>query len=230
MEPQYDPEQRAALEELGYDILNRVPLLGTLVRTFIRLHATEQRRRFRDFALKLLEGVDEDEELLRQIEGQEAEAFNTVLKAMLSDMESKKTETYAFAYLFIVREKLLEVNPPMADYLLLTIKNLSPYDIELIKEIPRMWNQKCSNDICSRYFKSLEFLEGNNKYFDWHRRLSVQNLIHHGLLTKIHPERPIWSTEQFDIVSSCVHGLDLSKNSLIKRRIADSPKESMRVG
>jgi hypothetical protein len=215
MERGYKKEGKKALVEVGYDGLNTVPLLGTLIKAAVRLHKISQQRRVEAFAERLVSGLPVTAKSIRQLENKHADCFGQILQSLLADHEGQKAATYANAFLFILREDLFQSAKPLAEFIVRAVKDLTLYDIRLITEIDAILQLKKDAQTMTSYFRSLELTRnpGGNEY-DWQRRLSVQNLVQLGILAKVVEHEPIWSTEHFDVIARVVQGLDFDRRPL----------------
>ena len=222
---EFEKEKKEIYKDLSYDLLNQIPLLGSLVKSLIKLHSIEQNERFSIFAKVLLQGHQHDAELLECIEGNESKAFQEIFKAVMSDFETEKSEYYGFAYLFIKKHQLFVNNPALAKFIVITIKELTTSDISLIKEVYSFMKLYKSEEAMTYFLKHLQELQFDETETDKFsrvdvrelplRRASIQKIISCGLLSKIVDNLPHWPTEQFDIIALCIQGLSMEKDNLM---------------
>jgi hypothetical protein len=204
-----------AAKEIGTDLavgaLDQIPLLGTLAKGLVRLYSARQNDKFREFALRIIEGGKVREDFFERIEGKERDAFFVIFEKVMADAESGKVRHYAATYNFLAKKNIFQ-NKGLADYIITTISTLTVHDIELVGEIVTAWEQLHTDEKMKEYFRHLLKRQGDNIGFRWLRRSSVQKLVSCGMLASLQEDCPLWTTEQFDIIATVLFGFNLGKS------------------
>jgi len=201
-------EFRAVVADATYDALNIALPIGTLVKASIRLYKLSQQRRIEEFARAVISGSRKRGKREEEISGAEGELFAAILRALATDREDQKAALYADTYLYISRNSLFATNRSMAEYIIEAVSQLRVADMQMIFEIQAFLDRHLPDEPTRTFFQHLELAKGDGKSFSWDRRLSVQTLVRLGLLARIQPDMPLWTTEQYDIISRLVRGID----------------------
>lgn len=220
-----DGEVRDILAEAGYSTLGNIPMLGTLIKTAVELHRHSQRRRLALFAKKLIEGLAPEDAMLADLEGREGESFKQILQSLLSDRDEEKATLYAMIYANLMKYRLFENNRPLAEFIVEAAQAITLYDVALMNEIDETVRSRPSAEIMRAYFLRLEHTRTpkDRGGFDWRRRLSVQNLVRLGMLAKVEPGEPLWTTEHFDVVMTAIRGIEGRRDHIVKRTESAQP-------